>query len=333
MFTSPSPPQLKPHGDVIRKTALSLPPLLHFFFFVLGFFPPPAPPRSAHSALMKLWEFRGKRRGWDIARTQSTMGRANFGSSEESVQHVCVCMCVCVCVCVLWRLSVSAYTQECCHTRLYKTSKVRHLLVWAVHRCGSSRIDHLPASRMLIKTFVKQQTRRPVKTSGSPNKPVTQGLCASCWGNPDSRNERATTRGYDVRRAQPDWTHRCQTMLLWLFFNVGFLNISQLGRETEDMFMLLSYMGGMWEKSLYPCVWVSVCVCGGGVPCQIYNEDVIKPRLAPPSPTDAATLPTPPRTRTHNASTHSVSTPRQSPDHQQQWLPAPPPPHPPPAQQ
>lgn len=50
---------------------------LSFFFL---FFP--APPCSAHSSLMKLWEYRGKRRGWDIARAQSAMGRANFGSSE-----------------------------------------------------------------------------------------------------------------------------------------------------------------------------------------------------------------------------------------------------------
>lgn len=112
----------KPHGDVIRKTELFL---SLFFLFFFCFFFSSAPPRSSHSSLMKLWEFRGKRRGWDIARAQSTMGRANFGSSEGE-GHGVVSACVCVCP-LWWALCACLYSWGCCHTQLIKTSKVNNM--------------------------------------------------------------------------------------------------------------------------------------------------------------------------------------------------------------
>ena len=142
---------------------------------------------------MKLWEFRGKRRGWDIARAQSTMGRANFGSSEgEGHEVVSACVCVCVCLCPLWwALCACLCSWGCCHTQLIKTSKVNNMKLKPFTDVTSYQITSRPL-RMLIEMFVlqKKKKHRGLSNFRGSNKPMTQCcLCACCWGNPDSQKE------------------------------------------------------------------------------------------------------------------------------------------------
>lgn len=154
-----------PWGRDYGNRALSLPfPSFCLFFCFLS-----APPCSVHSSLMKLWEFRGKHRGWDIDRAQSTMGRANFGSSEGRAGKRCLH------VCVRAVLAVCAYTQECCHTRLIKISKVRNVKLMLF----TGMLPHarsLPCDLNANQHVCLAKNTEACQTSGGPAKPMTQSF-------------------------------------------------------------------------------------------------------------------------------------------------------------
>lgn len=175
MFTSPSPPQLKPHGDVIRKTELFLSLVFLFLFF-------PAPPCCAHSSLMKLWEFRGKRG----ARAQSTMGRANFGSSEKRAGmsvRMCARGVMALCMLILRSAVIPSWL---------KLQKWK-LWSWSCSLISYLTPNHfppLPLPLCMLDVCLAKKHRGLSNFRGL-NKPMTQYcLCACCLGNPDSQKER-----------------------------------------------------------------------------------------------------------------------------------------------
>lgn len=234
MFTSPSPPQLKPHGDVIRKTELSPSsffPFLYFFFFF-----------SCPSllALFLFDEVVGVQR--EAARLRYRPSTKHHGKSKLWLVWGEGRQVMCACVCMLWLLPVHDYTQRSVIIpKLIKTLKVKKV-----------ELNPFPDTLPHIRSLPPVPSPLSCQTSGGPTNQWLNSAFA-CVAKLPRLPEGETTRGYDVKEERPDWT-MCQTMLY--IFSLDLLN-TRLGWGIGDIFMFLLPHG--WHVSKIP---VCAYVCG-----------------------------------------------------------------------
>lgn len=176
------------------NTAPSLPfPSFFFFVFCLPLLAP----------LIPLWWSCGSSEGSSAAGI-SPEHKAPW--EEQTLAHLRGGPGRGVCMCVRPVMALCAYTQECCHTRLIKTSKVRNVKLKLF-------TDMLPQARSLYCDLNANQdvclakNTEACQTSGGPTKPMTQScLCTCCCGNQDSQKEwkqREDRRYFNV--SSPTW--------------------------------------------------------------------------------------------------------------------------------